>query len=94
MVAIGFLLLWGGYAGGLFGWCLFKDYDVTLGELMSPFHPYAGAWPPAQIPAGQIWPGGSGSASSSAGSSSSGSGGLISDLASTPLGKLVTKGKV
>jgi len=57
MVAVAFLLLWGGYGTGLFGWCLLRDYDVTLGQLMSPFHPYAGPWPPATIPASQIWPG-------------------------------------
>ena len=58
MVAVAFLLLWGGYSLGEFGWCLFRDYDITLGQLMSPFHPYTGAWPPAKIPAGQTWPGG------------------------------------
>jgi len=58
MVAVAFLLTWAGYALGDFGWCLFRDYDVTLGQLMSPTHPYAGPWPPPKIPAGQIWPGG------------------------------------
>lgn len=51
------MLGWVGYALGLEGWCLWRDYDVTLGQLMSPAHPYAGPWPPAKIPSGQTWPG-------------------------------------
>jgi hypothetical protein len=58
MVAIGMMLGWLGYSLGLEGWCLWRDYDVTLGQLMSPVHPYAGKWPPAAIPSGQTWPGG------------------------------------
>lgn len=69
MVAVAFVLLWGGYSLGNFGWCLFRDYDITLGQLMSPTHPYAGAWPPAKIPAGQIWPGGAAASSSSSAAS-------------------------
>ena len=58
MVAVAMVLVWAGYGAGLFGWTLFEDYDLTLGQLMSPVHPYAGAWPPAKIPSGQTWPGG------------------------------------
>ena len=58
MVAIGFLVIWGGYSLGLFGWTLFRDYDVTFGQLVNPVHPYRGKWPPAKIPDTQIWPGG------------------------------------
>ncbi len=62
MVAVAFLLVWGGYSISLFGWCLLRDYDVTLGQLMSPVHPYGQgkgqSWPPPKIPASQIWPGG------------------------------------
>lgn len=58
MLAIGMLLIWGGYDLSFFGWCLFRDYNVTLGQLSSPLHPYAGAWPPTKILAGQTWPGG------------------------------------
>lgn len=58
MLAVGMLLIWAGYGVGEFGWCLFKDYDVTLGQLMSPFHPYSGPWPPAKIGDDVIWPGG------------------------------------
>lgn len=50
-------LIWAGYSQGLFGWCLWQGYNLTLGDLMSPTHPYAGTWPPAQIPTGQTWPG-------------------------------------
>jgi hypothetical protein len=64
MVAVGMLLTWVGYALGLEGWCLFRDYDITLGQLMSPAHPYAGPWPPAKIPDTQIWPGGTTAATS------------------------------
>jgi len=67
MVAVGMLMSWLGYALGLEGWCLFRDYDVTLGQLMSPLHPYSGPWPPAPIPAGQIWPGGTTAASTAQG---------------------------
>jgi hypothetical protein len=74
VVAVAFLLMWGGYGLADFGWCLFRDYDVTLGQLMSPLHPYDGPWPPATIPASQIWPGGTSAASS----------GTASSTASTP----------
>lgn len=57
MVAIGMGLIWGGYALSLFGWCLFRDYNLTFGQLVSPFHPYTGTWPPPKIPGTQIWPG-------------------------------------
>lgn len=57
MVAVGMLLVWAGYGTGLFGWCLWSDYDLTFGQLLSPVHPYDGPWPPAKIPAGQTWPG-------------------------------------
>lgn len=66
MVAVGFLMVWGGYSVGLWGWCLFRDYDVTFGQLVSPVHPYSGAWPPAKIPAGQTWPSSRAAASSPA----------------------------
>ncbi len=62
MVAVGMLLIWGGYSVGLWGWCLLRDYDLTFGQLTSPVHPYSGAWPPAKIPGTQIWPGGAAAA--------------------------------
>ena len=59
MVAVAFALVWAGYSTSLWGWCLLRDYDLTFGQLVSPVHPYSGAWPPAKIPSGQIWPAGS-----------------------------------
>lgn len=57
MPAIGMGLGWLGYALGLWGWSLLRGYNVTLGQLMSPIHPYAGAWPPALLPDTQTLPG-------------------------------------
>jgi hypothetical protein len=70
VVAVAFVLMWAGYGLADFGWCLFRDYDVTLGQLLSPVHPYAGTWPPPSIPAGQIWPGKASAASGSAAATS------------------------
>ena len=67
MVAVGMLLVWAGYGSGLFGWCLWSDYDLTFGQLLSPVHPYTGPWPPAKIPAGQTWPGGKATAATGGG---------------------------
>lgn len=61
------LMTWLGYSLSLEGWCLWRDYDLTLGQLMSPTHPYSGAWPPALIPAGQTWPGGTSSSTTGGG---------------------------
>lgn len=47
-----------GYSLGLWGYCLLRGYDVTLGSLMSPAHPPT--WQSissSQIPAGQVFPG-------------------------------------
>ncbi len=57
MPAIGMGLGWLGYALGLWGWSLLRGYNVTLGQLMSPTHPYAGAWPPPLLPNTQTLPG-------------------------------------
>lgn len=57
MPAIGMGLGWLGYALGLWGYSLIRGYNVTLGQLMSPLHPYSGAWPPAAIPNTQVLPG-------------------------------------
>jgi hypothetical protein len=60
MPAVGIGLGWLGYAGVLFGWCLLRGYDVTLGELLSPTHPYGSgkgqSWPPPLLPDTQVFP--------------------------------------
>jgi hypothetical protein len=48
---------WLGYTLGLWGYSLLRGYNVTPGQLMSPLHPYTGAWPPAAIPNTQVLPG-------------------------------------
>jgi hypothetical protein len=71
MVAVGMLLVWGGYAVSLWGWALLRDYDVTFGQLTSPVHPYMSnkgdTWPPAKVPDTQIWPSGTKAAKAAAG---------------------------
>jgi hypothetical protein len=39
VIAIGFALGWAGYAIVMWGYCLVRDYDVTIGGLLK------GAWP-------------------------------------------------
>lgn len=50
MVWLGFGLSWMGYALGLYGYSLVRGYNLTLNQMVSPVHWYAGKWPPA--PAG------------------------------------------
>lgn len=40
MAGIGIALVWAGYTAGLYGYCLFKGYDVTVAQLFS------SKWPP------------------------------------------------
>jgi len=40
MAAIGIGLVWASYTAILYGYCLFKGYDVTPQQLLSP------SWPP------------------------------------------------
>ena len=42
MIAIGFGVAWLGYALLAWGYCLVRDYDVTIGDLIK------GTWPGAQ----------------------------------------------
>ena len=101
MIAVGMLLTWAGYSVGLWGWCLLRGYNVTLGQLMSPTHPYGSGkgqgWPPAQIPDTQVFPGGP-SSSSPASSSSSGkpqsAGGNTAPGLPAPSGRLGPGGTV
>lgn len=45
MAALGIGLIWIGYTAGLYGYCLFRGYDITPKQLMS------SAWPPGGTPA-------------------------------------------
>lgn len=49
MVAIAMGLLWAGYTGGLWGYCLVKGYDISFRDLVSPTGWYSGPWPPPTI---------------------------------------------
>jgi hypothetical protein len=71
------LLVWAGYATGLWGYCLVRGYDLTLGDLMSPLHPYSGPWPPPQIPDGQFMPGGKAKAAAATTAPGAGSPGTV-----------------
>lgn len=53
MVAIAIGLLWAGYTGGLWGYCLLRGYDVTFQQLLSR------TWPPNSQPESGFGPGGS-----------------------------------
>lgn len=48
MLAIGVGLAWLGYTWFLYGYCLFKNYAITMRDLMHYPNGYTGAWPPAQ----------------------------------------------
>jgi hypothetical protein len=86
------LMTWLGYSLGLEGWCLWRDYDLTLGQLMSPTHPYSGTWPPAPIPAGQIWPGGApGSGSADSGTAPAQSKPAVAASAASGSSSIITK---
>ena len=58
MLAVGMLAIWLGYSTSLWGWCLIRDYNVTMAALVNPVHPYAGKWPPPKLGTDVIWPGG------------------------------------
>ena len=52
-------LVWAGWTLGLWGWCLIRGYDVSLGQLVNPVHQLD--WKTAianPIPNTQIVPGG------------------------------------
>lgn len=58
MLAVGMLAIWLGYSTSLWGWCLLRDYNVTMAALVNPVHPYAGKWPPPKLDNTVVWPGG------------------------------------
>ena len=49
MPAIGFGLVWFGYALGLWGYCKVKGYSVGFGQLVRPSKAFT--WPPGGEPA-------------------------------------------
>lgn len=57
MLALVMAAAWSDYLIGFFGYCLIKNYDVSIGALADPLHPYAGPWPPAKIGPGRVFPG-------------------------------------
>jgi hypothetical protein len=96
MLPVGMILVWAGYSVGLWGWCLIRGYDVTLGQLMSPAHPYGSgkgqAWPPPVMSPSQIFPGGRNTGASAPGAAPGP--GSRSSSAGTPSGKLGPGGTV
>ena len=96
MLPVGMLLMWAGYSVSLWGWCLIRGYDVTLGQLMSPAHPYGSgkgqAWPPPLLSADVIFPGGRNTGASAPPASAAPSG--APSAGGTPSGKLGPGGTV
>lgn len=84
-------LVWAGYTGMLWAYCLIRGYNVTLGQLANPVHVLD--WKSATgnlTPDTQIVPGGKNTpapaSSSSSGSSGSGAKGNSSGSQGPPLG--------
>jgi hypothetical protein len=46
MVWLGFGIAWAGYTAGLYGYSLIRGYNLSLAQMVSPVHWYAGKWPP------------------------------------------------
>lgn len=71
---IGMALVWGGYAVGLYAYCLLAGYGVTFGSLVNPSARWVGhngltksdtgsySWPPGQASNTEILPSAKGSA--------------------------------
>jgi hypothetical protein len=58
MPAIGFGIVWLGYALTSWGYCLVRGYPVSFSTWINPVHPYSGAWPPpGTIPQDEVFPG-------------------------------------
>ena len=58
MLAVGMLLIWGGWSVSFWGYSLVRGYNVTFIQLVNPVHPYSGPWPPGPIPDTQVFPSG------------------------------------
>lgn len=48
MAGLGIALVWMGYTGVLYGYCLFRGYNITPKQLLSK------DWPPGTKPAAQL----------------------------------------
>lgn len=69
MVALAIGVLWVGYAGGLYGYCLIRGYNVTPKQLLS------SQWPPASAASGPQGGSGFGPGGSAGGGAGGGGGG-------------------
>jgi hypothetical protein len=49
VIALGFGIIWVGYAVGMTGYCWVKGYDLSFREIVFPTGFYTGAWPPAKV---------------------------------------------
>lgn len=98
MLPVGMVLVWAGYSVGLWGWCLIRGYNVTLGQLMSPTHPYGSgkgqAWPPPLMSPNQIFPGKNTGQSAPAAAGAKPSGGNAAAGLPAPSGRLGPGGTV
>jgi hypothetical protein len=66
MLALVMAAAWADYLLGVYGWCLIKNYNVTIAQLANPLNPYSGAWPPGPIGPNRVFPGQGAAGSSSA----------------------------
>jgi hypothetical protein len=69
MVAIAIGLVWAGYTGAFYGYCLLRGYNVTPKQLLSR------SWPPASVKSGPEGGSGFGPGGSAGGGAGGGGGG-------------------
>lgn len=74
MIAVGFGVIWVGYAVGFTGYCWVRGYDLSFKQIVWPSGFYQGKWPPALITDDTVLIPGQGTASSST-ASGTGTGG-------------------
>jgi hypothetical protein len=70
------VLAWFGWSVSSWGYCLLKGYDVKFTDWINPVHPYEG-WPPPQMPADQIIPGGTSGTSGTAATGKASTGDVV-----------------
>jgi hypothetical protein len=91
MVAIALGVVWLGYAGTLYGYCLIRGYDISFMQLVNPARPYAGKWPPPPAGDTNVFP--SGTAADQAQPASSGGPGGSAPIPGSAAVKPKTPGK-